>query len=331
MKTGLDYRTIASIFELDQFQTVGHYCKEVRRALLKDFVPKNLGAAHLQREEWINHNTVIFNELFANNNDQLAIIADGTYCYCQKSNNNTFQRKTFSMQKKRHLVKPFVICTTDGLTVDIYSLYPATENDATIIEKVMESDKELRNLLKPGDHILVDRGFRDAVDKLQTTYRLQTHMPSCLSPRQKQLTTQQANQSRFVTKCRWPVEVVNGLLKTLFRSHDKVVQNVMLNHALDDFRIAGALINRFHRRLLSDEDDGLEIAEEMKRKLNTPNELETVVETLRLDRKRADFKKLDGKSITDFPKIDQNTIKKKKTLFNVSAQTIYQLFIRTFS
>ena len=211
MKTGLDYRTIASIFSLDEFQTVGHYCKQTRDSLLKNFVPKYLGANHLQRDEWLKHNSDIVKELITDNDNQFVIIADGTYCYCQKSNNNYFQRRSYSMQRKRHLVKPFVICSSDGLIVDIYGLFPTIENDATIIQKVLDSDRDLRNLLQAGDHILVDRGFRDAVDKLQTIYRLKTHMPTCVPPNQKQLTTLQANQSRFITKCRWPVEVVNGL------------------------------------------------------------------------------------------------------------------------
>lgn len=47
------------------------------------------------------------------------------------------------MQKKRHLVKPFVICSTDGLILDIYGLYSAAENDATIFQKILDSDRDL--------------------------------------------------------------------------------------------------------------------------------------------------------------------------------------------
>jgi len=123
LKSGLDYRTIASILSLDHFQTVGHYCQQARNALLRDFVPKNLGASHLQREDWLTHNTDIVNELFTDDDNQFVIICDGTYCYCQKSTNNSFQRKSYSMEKKRHLAKPFVVCSSDGLVIDIYGLY----------------------------------------------------------------------------------------------------------------------------------------------------------------------------------------------------------------
>ena len=51
LKTGLDFRTISTIFSLDNFQTVGKYCDQVRATMLKDFVPHNLGVSHLSRVE----------------------------------------------------------------------------------------------------------------------------------------------------------------------------------------------------------------------------------------------------------------------------------------
>jgi hypothetical protein len=139
-------------------------------------------------------------------------------------------------------------------------------------------------------------------------------MPSCVPPKQKQLTTQQANESRFVTKCRWPVEVVNGLLKTLFRANDKVTKNISLPDVLDDYRISAALINRFHRRLLSDKDNATHIAEQMKSKVMSGNKLETIFESLKIDKKRSLYQKLDSSSICDFPKLDYDTIKNNITL-----------------
>jgi hypothetical protein len=65
---------------------------------------------------------------------------------------------------------------------------------------------------------------------------------------------------------------------------------------------------------LSDKDNGTELAQEMKSKLNSVNELENVIETFGIDRKRVAFKTLDGNTINDFPKVDQDTIKKKITL-----------------
>jgi hypothetical protein len=96
----------------------------------------------------------------------------GTYCYIQKSFNNEFQRKSYSVQKGRHLVKPFVICTTDGHIVDIYGLFEATKNDATILLDILKKDQNLNTLLKKDDIFILDRGFRDCVKDLENKYEL---------------------------------------------------------------------------------------------------------------------------------------------------------------
>ena len=94
----------------------------------------------------------------------------GTYCYIQKSFNNEFQRKSYSVQKGRHLVKPYVLCTTDGQIVDIYGLYEATKNDATILLDILKKDKKLNTLLRKGDIFILDRGFRDCINDLENKY-----------------------------------------------------------------------------------------------------------------------------------------------------------------
>jgi hypothetical protein len=77
-------------------------------------------------------------------------------------------------------------------------------------------------------------------------------MPNCFPAGQKQFTKQEANESRLCTKIRWIVEGVNGLIKARFRVFDNRVENYSLVHFLADLRIAGAHINKFSKRLLSD-------------------------------------------------------------------------------
>ena len=72
---------------------------------------------------------------------------------------------------------------------------------------------------------------------------------------EKQLDSKSANQTLFVTKCRWVVEVVNSFLKTF-----------KINHYHMFFKIAGALINKFFKRLISDEEDSDTIIQNMKKK-----------------------------------------------------------------
>ena len=83
-------------------------------------------------------------------------------------------------------------------------------------------------------------------------------MPVLLGRKQKQLTTLEANLSRIVTKSRFAVQIINGFCKRSFKAL-KEVQNQCLQHTLDDYRIAAALINKFHERLIAD-SDSLEIA-----------------------------------------------------------------------
>ena len=66
----------------------------------------------------------------------------------------------------------------------------------------MKTDFHLVNLLKEGDVMILDRGFRDAVIELENGYKLKVMMPNFLEKGQKQFTTKQANESRLVTKIR---------------------------------------------------------------------------------------------------------------------------------
>ena len=124
---------------------------------MKDFVPYNLGAKTMIRNDWLKHNSFISNMLFETNNNELVFVADGTYCYCQKSSNYAFQRKSCSVQKSRHLVKPFIICTTDGHIIDIIGLFEASKNVATILTTILESDNDLKSILRENDIFVVDR------------------------------------------------------------------------------------------------------------------------------------------------------------------------------
>ncbi|CAF0947554.1 unnamed protein product [Brachionus calyciflorus] len=120
---------IANIFDFEYRKSVSNICAQVRKAVIRDFVPNYLGAKRLSRDQWLEENIGMVMKLFDFNDDQLAIIADGTYCYSQKSSNKMIQRKLFSGHKKRPLVKPFVITTSNGKIIDIYGNHAATDNE----------------------------------------------------------------------------------------------------------------------------------------------------------------------------------------------------------
>ena len=76
------------------------------------------------------------------------MVAGGTYVYCETSQNNKLQKELYNMHKYRHLIKPFVVCTTNGLIVDVFGTYSAKDNDANILMSILK-DSDLKNLLQP--------------------------------------------------------------------------------------------------------------------------------------------------------------------------------------
>ena len=168
----------------------------------------------------------------------------------------------------------------------------------------MDKDLDLRNLLLEGDIFILDRGFRDALKLLKEKFKLETMMPSLLPQNQKQFTTNEANESRLCTKLRWVVESDNGLLKGRFRVLDHRVENKSLPHFLEDIRIAGALVNKYSKRLLSDNGNALEMARNMLQNKNKENELRDLVEEKRLHRK-SQFVEIacNETEFDDFPKL----------------------------
>ena len=181
LRTGITQTQLSLYFGLPYRQNISNYCQQVREALINDFVPLYLGASHRSRDYWTRSNTAMVKMLFDMTDTQLCLVADGTYLYCQKSSNNKIQRQLHSVQKGRALIKPFVICTSDGYIVDTYGPYAAKDNDATILLHLLSSNDSLKNLVLTDDVFVLDRGFRDAVRELKQVYNLSTKLPTCKS------------------------------------------------------------------------------------------------------------------------------------------------------
>jgi hypothetical protein len=113
LRFGLSNSVLACLFQLKCKSTVSRICHQIRTALIKDFVPKYLGFQHMDRNTVLaQHQSVIATKLLTDSPNQVVLIADGTYIYCEKSFNNEFQRRTYSSHKHRHLVKPMIITTS---------------------------------------------------------------------------------------------------------------------------------------------------------------------------------------------------------------------------
>ena len=120
MRLGVSNRVLGSIFRLKNKHAVPRIVHEVAEALSKDFVPYNLGFQHIERDIVLRyHQTSVASQLMADRDDQLIIVMDSKYLYLQKSSNNEFQRRSFSMHKHRNLIKPMIVTATVYVFVTI--------------------------------------------------------------------------------------------------------------------------------------------------------------------------------------------------------------------
>jgi hypothetical protein len=174
------------------------------------------------------HSRRIFHDLFEAGDDKLFVVLDGTYVYVERPLDFEIQKLTYSGQKKRNLVKPFMIVLPSGYILDAPGPYWANgkNNDSGILNQLLQPGAPLHTYLLPGDHTVVDRGFRDSQTGLRRL-EIACHMPNLLKQSQKQFKTKEANKSRIVTILRWLVEAVNGRIKKKFKMFRNVVPGGM--------------------------------------------------------------------------------------------------------
>jgi hypothetical protein len=303
LRTGLSLSVLSTLFAL-QKRRVGRAIAAARTAFLSMFVPNFLGTNHISREDFITkHTRTMAKTLFAGGEDVCILVADGTYMYIEKSSNYKFQRRTFSLHKGRPLVKPMILVSSTGYILEVFGPYFADgkNNDANILTSIMRFDaSRLRSWLQPNDVLVVDRGFRDCLEMLQDL-GLITKMPHFLREG-SQHTTSEANESRLVTKIRWVIEAVNGLLKK-WKALDHVFPNSQVPYVGDYVRIVSALCNAFRPPRISDDPNDTTIAERMLRLSQMPNLLQERVEREGWSRKRVMWQPVVADSLPDFPQL----------------------------
>ena len=250
LRTAMSYTLMATFFGFENGDKVRHQCDKIEKIFLSHIVPYFIGVNNLHRDSLLERGSLIAKELFSNSN--LILICDGTYIYHEKSANNLYQRKSYSMHKHRHLCKPFTVCTTDGYIVDFFGPYNADCNDAKILRDIMEDETSIfANLLRENDVFVLDRGFRDVVEYLKSK-KFVPLLPSFKPKNDKQLSCKEANFSRTVTKVRWVVEAVHGIIKKKWKYLSSIVGNKSLVKVRNYIKIAGALHNIYGKRLKSD-------------------------------------------------------------------------------
>lgn len=279
LRLGLSIKKLADLLGICSYEQAKRAIVSIRNLFKGEFTKKFLGLETNTRGDIIiNHTTELSKRLYDLNEDALCVVWDGTYIYIEKSSNFVFQKKTYSMHKGRNLVKMMMLVSMTGKILDVFGPYLAdyANNDAGIMKDIFKSDKlKFNSFFKKFDKFILDRGFRDCIEFLEDL-GIETKMPSFLKER-KQHTTAEANKSRLVTKTRWVVEAVNGVIKrwTYFRN---VIPNKSIRFVDDDFRAVCAIINAFRPPRSISKDNDTEIADLMKSLSNKNNDLKKVAD-----------------------------------------------------
>lgn len=309
LRTGESNQRLSTLFKMSRSH-LERKIKIARECLLQDFVSRHLGLNHITRDSVLERNLLIPKQIFGNDENTKAIlICDGTYIYIEKSANFFFQRASYSHHKFRNLLKPFLIVCSDGYIIDVMGPYPATTSDASIMQLIINNEEHAMHwFLNRGDVFILDRGFRDSIDDIES-YQYEAHMPPSKDRNATQLTTEQANQSRLVTICRWVVEAVNGKFKNRFKLLRQKYFNRTLPNMFTDFKIGAAIINAFYRVAI-DNVHAPEILSIIQSQINTPNLLNNYVQIKNLNRQRVAFVPMAANTphFEDFPRLSENDV-----------------------
>jgi hypothetical protein len=174
--------------------------------------------------------------------EQLFTWMEHMYLKIPKSSNFRSRRQSYCLHKGYHLLKPALI----GYILDVHGPYfsDSRNNDAAMLQDHLEN--QLRQWLQEDYIIIVDRGYRDAINLLGNL-GLECKVPPLLLVvrGQRQYSTEEANTARLVTKTRWIVEARNGHIKLLFKFFRGQIPIHHVPHIGSYFRIACAIINRY--------------------------------------------------------------------------------------
>jgi hypothetical protein len=146
MKPRLDIpqNVLGLLFGIHHQSTVSSIIDSVSSILDTEFDPFSLGFdkmpggtyMSMSREEAISkHNRKLFHELFNVPENKLFFIIDGPYLCIQKPGNYDEQKLTWSVHKKRNLVKQMMICLSSGHIIAVPGPYytNGSNDDASIL------------------------------------------------------------------------------------------------------------------------------------------------------------------------------------------------------
>jgi len=171
LRLGLSIKKLVALIPICTKSQAYRLVEKIRVILIEKFVNKHLGFDHITRGEInIRHTTTLSKELFDSNEESVILVWDGTYVYIEKSSNYSFGKHTYSQHKNLHLLKMMMCTTTTGYIVETFGPYLANgaNNDANIMKDIFDDENHIRKFFKMEDIFIVDRGFRDSLDFLNS-------------------------------------------------------------------------------------------------------------------------------------------------------------------
>lgn len=297
LRTNHTLAQIAPLFNISTY-TASIWIRKMRQLVHKALVPLYL--YNQSREKLLRATTPLSRRIYEVNDQTAVVTFDATYVFTIKSSNYEFQKKSYSMQFGRNLVKFMLCTTTNGLIVAAYGPFDARKNDANILNEILNVQGSIFKILLKGDVAVVDRGFRDVIGQLRS-FGLIVKTPK--GTKSNKLTRVDANESRLATKTRYVVEVRNSHIKNKWKSLSgtKIYQSIP--HLKMDFQICAALVNAFCRELQSDSNDWNNIGDLMLSKMNQSNILSQYIQHI----PNTSFKSVNN--LTLYPKFKYNDLK----------------------
>lgn len=200
----------------------------------------------------------------------------------------------------RNLVKFMLCVTTNGLIAAAYGPFEATKNDAVILDEILNEQQSIFTKLRPGDVMVIDRGFRDCIGALN---RLGFITKTPKGTKANQLDRMNANESRLATKTHFVVEARNTHIKNTWKHLSGINIHQSIPHLKKDFQICAALVNKYGQSIVSDRNDWENISDIMLSNFNEPNALNAIAHRIPRDQFR------NVVNLTLFPKFTYGELK----------------------
>ena len=244
--------------------------------LTEKFVPKWIGSSAFKREQIIKeHTPYLFQKILPNIRGGI----DGTYFYIEKSSVFNIQQKTYSSHKGRNLFKEMVIVLPDGKFFDLIGPFfsDGNHNDEWIWRYIVANNcEDVGKVFNKNDEFLADRGFLH-IEEEDGIFKLQC--PVGLSPNKKQLSTDEANHSRLITRFRNVVERAFGRFKARWKIIEYVISSGLWPKMHDLIRLLAATDNAFLQPIWTDQESDKDDIESITKYINMENELQSLFES----------------------------------------------------